>query len=644
MTYVVDTKVLLATRSPARRKQFAFLLTVGLSGVVVAEDTPGGVEEAMIVTGTRLSVESNPSFVTVIQREQIQAREPASVLELFRSIGGLNVSQIGGRGGVSTVVIRGSEPNFTVVLIDGAKVNDPNNSRGGSFDFSTLNVAEIERIEIVRGAMSSVYGSDALAGVINIITDRSGEEFNTSISAELGTDDYARGSLQTAGPIGANSQLSFAVTTTQEGEVVEGNDFSNDTVAARFSTAQKNIDFDLSARYSDSSSESFPEDSGGPEFAVLRVVDTRDQTLLTLANSLNVALTDAVGWVVDASYADHAEDFVSPGVAPGVRDAVPPNRTDSTLERLQFGTHVVAQLAASTSISAGVDFTQEDGKSVGAVELFPGFSLATDFRLERDIVGIFTELAYHNEAGVSLALALRHDDPDDEDSKFTSRVGMQYEFNEMRLFSNWGEGFKLPSFFALGHALVGNPNLRPETSTNWEVGVATTVLDDSIEFMVTGYRNEFEDLIDFDADLFTSVNRDEVTTQGFELSTRYAVSEQVQLHAHVAYTDVDIKDSTATLRHRPDWRSGLNLDWQVSETVKVRLDWLYQSEAFDSSVPTGGLDLDGYNRVDAFASWSPNEKLRVWISIDDLFDEDYQEAIGFPSGGLRGRIGLRYQM
>ena len=139
-----------APRIGQRRQACALILGVALAASATAADGTAaatGDEELLIVTGTRIKseIESMPSFVTVLDREQIRAGEPASVLDLFRSIAGVNVSQYGGRGGVATVYIRGSEPNFTVVLIDGVKVNDPNNSRGGSFDFSTLNIAEIER-------------------------------------------------------------------------------------------------------------------------------------------------------------------------------------------------------------------------------------------------------------------------------------------------------------------------------------------------------------------------------------------------------------------------------------------------------------------------------------------------------------------
>ena len=142
--------------------------------------------ETIVVTASRLdrSVAELAQSATIVDRAEIEARQFASVTELLRHLPGVNVIQQGARGGVTSVVIRGGESNFTVVLIDGVKVNDPTNTRGGSYDFSYLDIASVERVEIVRGPMSAVYGSDALAGVINIVT-RSDLE-GVQLQAEVG--------------------------------------------------------------------------------------------------------------------------------------------------------------------------------------------------------------------------------------------------------------------------------------------------------------------------------------------------------------------------------------------------------------------------------------------------------------------------
>ena len=131
--------------------------------------------ETVTVTGTRISANGNPvnGLTTVITREMIESRADENVIDLLRGQSGVHVAQAGGRGGIASVQLRGGDPNFTLVLIDGVKVNDPTNARGGSFDFSSLPLAQLERIEIIRGAQSSVYGSDGLGGVVAISTRES---------------------------------------------------------------------------------------------------------------------------------------------------------------------------------------------------------------------------------------------------------------------------------------------------------------------------------------------------------------------------------------------------------------------------------------------------------------------------------------
>jgi vitamin B12 transporter len=169
--------------------------------------------------------------VTIISREQIAAEQATSVTELLRQVPGVHIDQAGARGGISSVYVRRSDPNFTVVLIDGVKVNDPTNSRGGSFDFSTLSTDNIERIEIVRGPLSAVYGSDALGGVINIITRRGEGGPQGSVEASAGRFGAYRTLLQANGTLGV---LDYAVSGSylDNGIPVEGNRFRGATLQA----------------------------------------------------------------------------------------------------------------------------------------------------------------------------------------------------------------------------------------------------------------------------------------------------------------------------------------------------------------------------------------------------------------------------
>jgi len=136
---------------------------------------------------------------TVIGKAEIEAKQPVSLTELLRNVPGVHIDQNGGRGGVASIYTRGADPNFTLLLVDGIQMNDPLNSRGGSFNLSNLDVAGIERIEIVRGPLASVYGSAAIGGVINIITRRGGSEPQGSVELSGGRFGYGRTALTSSG-------------------------------------------------------------------------------------------------------------------------------------------------------------------------------------------------------------------------------------------------------------------------------------------------------------------------------------------------------------------------------------------------------------------------------------------------------------
>ncbi|HZD51569.1 MAG TPA: TonB-dependent receptor, partial [Woeseiaceae bacterium] len=573
------------------------------------------------------------------------AANRSSVLDVLRGVPGLQVTQPGGRGGVASVFIRGGEPNFTMVLLDGVRVNDPNNTRGGSFDFSTLSVGDIERIEIVRGPQSAIYGSDALSGVINIITRGGADELGASVQAEVGEDDYQRAGLSLAGPLAGNGGFALRAATTDDGEATPGNTYISDSIAGKLEFGSTDgAHVRLFGRYSDNEGTSFPEDSGGPELAVLRRLDSKSSTDVSAGVVGGLRLSESWRLNVSAGRYDHEDRYDSPGVAPGLRAPVPPNRGRSKLDRLSLSAHAVGDLTENLRATVGVDYHDEDGTSESFVEVFPGFSLPSGFELDRSVTGVFGELQYRATTELALLASLRHDDPDGETGETTTKLGAVYDLNEGRttLRANWGEGFKLPSFFALGSALVGNPDLKPEKSESADLGV-TQRIDRDLTATLTVYRNEFTDLIDFDFDLFTSVNRKSVTANGAELAIDWAVRSDLGLFAEVAYLDLDVKDSDVSLRQRPEWRGSAALRWHVTPDWKLDAEWLLVGETFDSSIPTDGLMLDGYNRLDATVTWRATERTDWLLSVDNLLDTEYAEAIGFPSPGRRARLALRYR-
>jgi vitamin B12 transporter len=182
--------------------------------------------ESIMVTGSRLpgAVRADDSNVTVLDRAQIEERHASSVVELLRTIPGMVVEQAGGRGSVASVFTRGAKPNFTLVLLDGVRLNDPTNTRGGSFDFATLSLDDIDRVEIIRSPSSAIYGSDAVGGVINIITRKGTDHFTGDAEAAIGQYGFWQSAAELRGPV-AGATASLGVSRLDNGRPVDGSQF-----------------------------------------------------------------------------------------------------------------------------------------------------------------------------------------------------------------------------------------------------------------------------------------------------------------------------------------------------------------------------------------------------------------------------------
>ena len=223
------------------------------------------------------------------------------------------------------------------------------------------------------------------------------------------------------------------------------------------------------------------------------------------------------------------------------------------------------------------------------------------------------------------------------------RVGVSYTMaaTNTTLRANWGEGFKVPSFFSLSDPIVGNPDLQPETSRSIDAGVTQALWDNRFTLSVTYFYNEFEDLIDFDTATFRLVNRDEVTTQGVELSLSVQPWSVLSFTAHMTYLDTNIEDSSAELRNRPKWRGGFNILWRPIPVLDINVSTLFVGESLDFSVPTGERNLDDYSRTDLAVTWAVVPRLQLFVKVENLFDADYEEAIGFPAPGINPSGGIR---
>ena len=598
--------------------------------------------ESVTITGTRISSDQSPisGLTTVITREMIEARADENIIDLLRGESGVHVAQSGGRGGVASVQLRGGDPNFTLVLVDGIKVNDPTNARGGSFDFSALPLAQVERIEITRGAQSSVYGSDSLGGVISITT-RESVDLGGMVDIVLGESGFRRTSISVSSSVTDISQLSLTASSEDDGDILVGNEFANDSLTGSYSLNDGDaLSISVRGLLSSSESRAFPDDSGGPRLSVLRALGDREKDQLAVSASARYQYTDQLELNLLLGTNKHDEISSSPAVAPGVRDGVPASNIDSEFRRENVAIHGALNWSENTQAILGIDYLREDGELAGQIELFPGFALPQDFALDRTTTGFFSEFAHRPSEQFGVNLSLRIDKADGFEERITGRLGVEYQSGNARFFVSGGEGFKLPSFYALGHALVGNADLKPETSRNVEAGVEWQ--REKSEVSVSAFRSDYDNLINFDPMIFRLVNESDVRSEGMEFAARFKPTALASIAVNATYVDVMI-DGGGSLLQRPDWRFGLNAQWQLAEGWSATADWIYVGDLLDSAVPTGLETVAAYNRLDMSVNWRASASWRAFLAIDNALNKSFETAIGFPGVGRRLRLGASYR-
>ena len=589
--------------------------------------------ELISVTGTRLSDEP-VGALSVITRSEIEQINPASTIDLLRRVPHLDVAENGSAGGFSYVSVRGGEFNFTLVMIDGVAVNDSTNSRGGGFDFNQVNPAAIERVEVYRGGINTIYGGEAISGVINIITR---QDATPTITLEAGTDEQLNASF-TGSTTFANELSLLGSVSTQNKRVSSIEELNSHQGLVKLSLEQQTASYNALATYNQTDVKGFAEDSGGELFANPFEAEVRDSEQWLVSASGNWALGKAFELHGNVSWLKREENIDNPGIAEGVFDGIPASDIRSEYERAELDIYLDWLVQENTLLVAGANLRQQDGKNRGFLDF--GFPLPVDYDFSQDTQSAFVE-AQHTLGNLTFEGSVRFDSPDDFDSETSFRLGSAYTINDAtEVFAVFNQGYKLPSFFALAHPLVGNSELQPERSDNFEVGFKSSVSDD-FSYSIVYFANQFEDLVDFDAELFTNVNRNKVDTSGLEFDVQTTLNRFLRLSANLRYLDIDAEEGV-TLRKRPNVSGNLQLDIDYKAlTTTIFVD--FRDDFLDSSIATGYVDLGGYTTIGVSANYAFNQDIRLTLNVENALAKEYQDAVGFVQDDVEARIGFIYQ-
>lgn len=620
----------------------SFALPAAAQDAAVAADEEVLELEPIVVTASRVPVAAREvgSAVTVIDRAELESRQIRVVSDALRSVPGVAVSRTGPAGGPTKLRLRGSEANQTLVLIDGIEVNDP--ASDSEFDFSRLLAADIERIEVLRGPQSALYGSDAIGGVVNIITRKGAGPLRVTATAEGGSRGTAAGSLS-AGAGGENYDwfASLAGLTTDGFSSAaewrgnpEADGYRNGTAFAKFGwTPLENLRLDLVGRLTDFNAESdgFVGGAGAvdaDEASEGRQLFGRAQATLDLADGR---------WrqVFGVSRSRHDYDYLS-------GDDGSSYVGDKT--KVDWQNTLTAETAAILPATHRLTLALEHEEDAARIA-----SSWSSFDRSIGQTALVGEYGLGLVDDLFLTASLRHDVNDLFGDVTTWRATAAYtvEATGTKLRASYGTGVKNPTLFELyGYTDTyrGNPDLRPEHAEGFDIGFDQPLFDDRLVVEATVFDQRITDLIQGAGS--TSINLSGTSPiQGIELGLTLTPLDDLTIRA--AYTFLDGEDAAgAELIRRPahtasldvgyrflDGRGNLNLGIVYNGAAK---DWAYDA-VYNRTV----VELDPYWLVNLAGSWKLNDNAEIYARIDNLFDERYEEVFTYGGSGRTAIAGLK---
>jgi outer membrane cobalamin receptor len=617
----------------------AWLAGLALAPVAAAADEAPTTTSEVVVTASHFAHAADRATADTTVLAPDAAPAGATLGEALASLSDIEVQRPGGAAGVASIFVRGAKPNFTLVMVEGVPLNDQTNSRGGSTDVSAINLLDVEQVEVVRGALSSVYGSGAIEGAVNLILPGGAVRPTAVAAVEGGSARDASVAVVARAPLAGGAGGSLGLDWADAGHAVEQSSRVNAAIDAKIAPLDGSDRYGVVVRLSRSDSDAFPDDSGGPRLAVLRAVErTRAQQALIGAH-WRLAMGRSLSLELNGAGTTSRFDDRSPGVAPGPSEptGVP---AGATRDRYGFAREqAILRLDSGGDwrALAGTEAQEEDGRTEGVLRLF-GHSYPSRYALGRTTWAAFAE-ADGEHGPLSLDSSLRVDQPQGLGDHLTGRVGVAWRLaRSLSLHAAWGESFKAPSFYALGDAFVGNPSLRPETATAAEVGLTwTSALGPKLAVILL--RTQYHQLIDFVAGPPPRLeNRSSVLSQGVQASVSAPIAGRGALSLSAAYIDTRDQTGGSRLADLPPWRASAALDWRFSSHIRARLDAVGVGDRLDTSVPTGNVILPPYASVNARLFLDVGHRGQIEASVENALDKHYEAAVGFPAPGVTGRL------
>jgi vitamin B12 transporter len=627
-------------------KSFSFCIAVTMIGLMRASAAYAAAEvvaDEVVVTATRIPTPESQvaSSITVITAGEIEARQLQTLPDVLKDVPGLNVVRSGGPGGQTSVFMRGTNSDHTKVFVDGIDVNDPS-SPTASFDFGLFLAQDIAKVEVLRGPQSGLYGSDAIGGVINIITKSGSGPASVVARVEGGSFDTFNQSAALGGSVDgfhytANIEHFHSGATPvtpldllAPGEKRIDDYYDNLTASTKLGLNVSDVlDLGLVGRYTDThlrnTGENFATFPGTPDFT-----QSTDHTRQYYTRgTAHLALFDGhFEQTLGVAYSNLDSSATSPDGPP----------SDYSGTRLKLDWQGNVKLGSDEILILGAEHQKDEITN----PISAGTAIDAGYaELQSAFAGDFFN-----------TLSVRYDDNDRFGSKVTYRLAPAYLIGATgtKLKASVGSGFKAPTLSEMfqnfpDFGFFGNPNLRPESSVGYDFGFEQR-LADSVQFGVTYYRNNIKNLIADNAAFTSYANVGRAVTDGIESFVAYQPMQALELRADYTFTQAYDDILHEVLLRRPKHKASVTAGWRPTAKLSVSPSVLYVGSWIDGnrdfSIPR--LTAGGYIIADVAANYDLTDRLSIFGRVDNLFGRHYEEPVGFlqPSRGAYAGVKAKF--
>jgi len=638
-----------------RRAFFVFhfcvmLVATGAMGLRAQSDTtiesePFHLSDTIVVTANRFisPIRTIGSAITIITAEQIIQSQAAMASDLLRTVPGISIVRAGGDGQQTSLFMRGANSEHVLVLIDGVELNDPSTPSTAA-NLANLPTDNIERIEILRGPQSVLYGSDAVGGVVQIFTKRAFGKMSVALNSELGSRGTFRENLTVrAGQEKVDYSVSLSRHDTdglsaaaENRGNTEADGYDNTTISANLGIkATNSIELRLAGQLTEADAEL--DQAGG-------ILDDPNYTLNSKERQFGANLThrpersiwsQRVGFSL-VKFERTAQDITDPA-----------HSFDSSLtsydgQRLKIDWQHMLKFESIGYFTFGLESEREEmNQSLFYESEYFTYTDTLEGLSERT-TGLYGLAELSLMPDWHATLGVRSDKHDKFGSEPTYRVTTAYLLDQARLKlrATYGTSFKAPSLVQLHDDATGNPDLKPETSEGWEVGVESRLVNDRLSFGVTYFHTSFTDLIQYDG---VMSNVASASIRGGEI---FASFETPGLAIRIDYTNTltgnDANPGEALLR-RPRHKLNLSATGDLTDRLAMILAVSHKGRRADldfSTWPAERVVLMDYTTVDLGATYQLSPSVGFHARVENLLDAEYEEVLYYGSAPRGVFVGI----